>query len=114
MESNSLVERKVRALSIRQRIESLATRLWSDFTGRAFDTLSHSQVVLRLHLLIGKAVEADRHATHGIVIALASAYRETSDLIHGRSKASRTPLLRFDEWEDLLHDAESIAKCEGR
>lgn len=109
MDSNEIVERKVRALGIRQRIEYLATNQWADFSGHAYDTLSHSQISLRLHLLISRVGPTEQHKAHGMVVALANAYGATSNIIHGRSLAARVRSVQFDEWEALLTEVERIA-----
>ncbi len=108
MDSNGIVERKIRALGIRQRIEYLATTQWADFSGHAYDTLSHSHVSLRLYLLISRAVLTEQHKTHGMVVVLVNAYGATSNIIHGRSLAARVRSVQFDEWEALLTEAERI------
>lgn len=107
--TNETVERKIKALRIRQRIESLATSQWAVFTGKDFDTLSHSHVALRLHLLVGRVPVDEQHKVLGTVIALAHAYGTTSDMIHGRSKSARVQRIQFDEWETLLACAEDVA-----
>lgn len=108
-QASVIVDRKQRALDIRQRIESLATVKWADISGQAYDTLSHSHVRLRLHLLISNVEVADQHRMLGAVIALANAYGATSNMIHGRSSSAKVQRIQFDEWEELLEYVESAA-----
>jgi hypothetical protein len=101
------VERKVIALRIRQRIESLATSQWALFSGEDYDTLSHSNISLRLHLMVGRVPLGEQHRMHGVVIALVHAYRSTSNMIHGRSNAATVEQIQFEEWKELLDFAEA-------
>lgn len=108
MDPRLVVERKLRALAIRQKVEALATQLWCDFLGVEYDTLSHSQIALRLRLLASRADACDKRKAWALAIALANAYSETSNLIHGRAAAARVRAGQFDEWEALLLEAERI------
>jgi len=106
--SSALLARKAAAVSTRQRIEHLATSEWADFTGEKFDTLSHSNVAMRLKLLAAIGPVAEHRENYELALALGHVYKETSDVLHGRLRAMNLPLVRVQEWEVMVARGEAL------
>ncbi|MET3175989.1 UNVERIFIED_ORG: putative ATPase [Arthrobacter sp. UYCu721] len=94
---------KIEALRIRREIESFSVTLWADVSGLDRSVIISRAVDRRLVLLVTQVEDDQRIAAFKAARQAAHVYRETSDVLHGRTRASRFGAVQVAEWQqDLL------------
>ncbi|PRB66809.1 hypothetical protein CQ011_17325 [Arthrobacter sp. MYb213] len=91
------------ALRIRREIESISATLWADVSGLNRLEIMSRAVDRRLVLLVAQVETDQRVEAFRAALQAAHVYRETSDVLHGRTRASRFGVIQVAEWQqDLL------------
>lgn len=94
---------KIEALRIRREIESISVTLWADVSGLNRLEVMSRAVDRRLVLLVTQVETDQRIEAFRAALQAAHVYRETSDVLHGRTRASRFGAIQVTEWQqDLL------------
>lgn len=94
---------KIEALRIRREVEALSVTLWADVSGLDRTGITSRVVDRRLMLLVTQVKDNQRISAFKAARQAAHVYRETSDVLHGRIRASRFGPVQIAEWrQDLL------------
>ena len=94
---------KQEALRLRRAIEEVSVEIWVATSGLPKNEVSTRVVERRLILLVAMVDEQRRLETFRAVRQAARVYSETSDVLHGRTRASRFQSAQIEEWRaDLL------------
>lgn len=93
---------KLEALRLRREIEAISVDIWAAATGLPRNQVSTRVVERRLLLLVTMVDDQLRLEAFRAARQAAHVYRETSDVLHGRTKASRFQSLHIEEWKNDL------------
>ena len=98
------VERRIRVLVVRRRLEEHAATLVESLTGKRPG--SHARVSSRLLLLaVGQSPDAVR-AAHGLARRAGSVYAETSSILHSRRAFGDVEEVLVREWESVVDEVD--------
>lgn len=98
------VERRIRVLVVRRRLEEHAAALVEALTGQR--PRSHTRVKSRLLLLaVGQSPDAVR-ATHGLARRAGAVYAETSSILHSRRAFGDVEEVLVREWEGVADEVD--------
>lgn len=92
-------EIKQEALRLRRAIEAISVDIWVATSGLPRAEVSIRVVERRLLLLVSRADDEFRLKTFRIARQAARVYSETSDVLHGRTRASRFNSAHLEEWK---------------
>jgi hypothetical protein len=92
-------EIKREALQLRRAIESISVDIWVGVCGLPRTQVSTGVVERRLLLLISRADDPLRLEAFRVARQAARVYSETSDVLHGRTRASRFQSAQLEEWK---------------
>jgi hypothetical protein len=100
------VERRVRVLTARQRLEQQARILLCHAEGRPTSDRPHQYVVGRLMLLTAGVPPERWAAAYGLARRAGVVYRETSAVLHSNRAFADVPEALVREWEDVVEAVE--------
>jgi hypothetical protein len=102
------VDRRIRVLIVRRRLEELAATLVEEATGVRPD--QHSRIARRLMLLFAR-VPAERWGlSHGVARQAANVYGATSRVLHSNRAFGDVPEYLVQEWEQAITEAEAALR----
>jgi len=90
---------KREALRLRRAIEAISVEIWITASGLPRTQVSTCVVERRLLLLVSRADDQLRLEAFRVARQAAHVYRETSDVLHGRTRASRFQSTHLEEWK---------------
>lgn len=90
---------KREALRLRRAIEAISVDIWVTASGLLRTQVSTSVVERRLLLLVPRADDQLRLEAFRVARQAARVYSETSDVLHGRTRASRFQSAHLEEWK---------------
>lgn len=93
------VDFKRNAIRIRRLIEQMSSMLWASAVGSEISSISANHVERRLVLIAAHVSDADRLPAFRAARKAGHAYKETSDVLHGRFAAVHFNASRVGEWE---------------
>lgn len=108
---SSSLDRRIRVLVVRRRLEEAAATLVERARGKR--PSQHRVVDARLMLLSAGAPPEQREAVHGLARRAAGVYDATSAVLHSRRAFADVPEYRVREWEDTVADVESAMSTHG-
>lgn len=91
------VDRRIRVLIVRRRLEEHAAELVAHATG--VRPSLHSNIASRLLLLATGATSHDIRAAHALAYRAGTVYAATSEVLHSRCAFGDTPEVLVCEWE---------------
>jgi len=94
-----LVRLKTEALALRREIEALASQLWAPVIGEQPQDVWVKSIERRLVLVVAHVSSDNRNLAVRAALKLGHVYRETSDVIHGRSNVAHFNMNRVAEWQ---------------
>lgn len=98
------VERRIRVLVVRRRLEEHSAALVEALTGQR--PPSHTRIRSRLLLLaVGRSPDAVR-AAHGLARRAGSVYAETSSILHSRRAFGDVEEVLVREWEGVADEVD--------
>ncbi|CAD5994360.1 conserved protein of unknown function [Agreia sp. COWG] len=92
-------EIKREALHLRRAVEAISVDIWVTSSGLPRTQVSTGVVETRLLLLVSKADDHLRLEAFRVARQAARVYSETSDVLHGRTRASRFQSVHLEEWK---------------
>lgn len=92
-------EIKQEALRLRRAIEAVSVDIWVAASGLPRNEVSTNVVERRLLLLASRADDQFRLEAFRVARQAARVYSETSDVLHGRTRASRFQSIHIEEWK---------------
>jgi hypothetical protein len=101
------VERRVRVLMTRRRLEQQARTLLCHTEKRAPADRRHQFVVRRLMLLTAGVPPEQRAAAYGLARRAGAVYGETSKVLHSNRAFADVPEALVREWEDVVEEVEN-------
>lgn len=105
------VDRRIRVLIVRRRLEEHAATLVERATGTR--PSSHRSVPRRLSLLAAGAPAERWSAMYGLVRRAAFVYRETSTVLHSNRAFGDVPEPLVQEWEQVVVDVTTAIERSG-
>ena len=99
---------KLQALSLRRAIEVVSVDVWVTTSGLPRHHVSTGVVERRLLLLVPMADDQRRLEAFRVARKAARVYNETSDVLHGRTSASRFQSAQLEEWRTDCSRLESL------
>jgi len=103
------VDRRIRVLIVRRRLEELAAALVERTTGTRPER--HRFVAHRLMLLVAAVPDDEWPALYGLARWATIVYAETSTVLHSNRAFGDTPEQLVQEWEQVAADvAEAVAR----
>jgi len=102
------VDRRIRVLIIRRRLEELAATLVEEATGVRPD--QHSRIARRLMLLSARAPAARWGHAHGVARQAGNIYSATSRVLHSNRAFGDVPEYLVQEWEQTVATAEAVLR----
>lgn len=112
---NEHVHFKREAIRIRRRIEDMASHLWSAATALDRSAMAANHVERRLVLVVAHVPDDMRLVAFRAARKAGHAYRETSDVLHGRFAAAHFKASRVSEWDsDVDRLAALLGGCTPR
>lgn len=99
---------KREALRVRRAIESVSVEIWVTASGLPRSKVSTCHVERRLLLLATMTNDGVRLEAFRAARQAAHVYRETSDVLHGRTRASRFRGTHVEEWNDDLFRLQAL------
>ena len=96
------VDRRIRVLIVRRRLEECAATLVERATGKR--PTQHRVVQPRLMLLTAEAPPDGWNATYELARRAATVYGETSTVLHSNRAFGDVPELLVQEWEQVVVD----------
>jgi hypothetical protein len=102
------VDRRIRVLIVRRRLEEHAATLVERATGNR--PTQHRVVPRRLMLLTAEAPSDGWSATYELARRAATVYGETSTVLHSNRAFGDIPELLVKEWEQVVTDVDEALK----
>lgn len=99
---------KREALRVRRAIESVSVEIWVTASGLPRSQVSARHVERRLLLLATMTNDGVRLEAFRAARQAAHVYRETSDVLHGRTRASRFRGIHIEEWRNDLSRLQAL------
>lgn len=101
-------EIKQEALRLRRAVELVSVDIWVAASGLPKNEVSTRVVERRLLLLVAMVEDGCRLEAFRAARQAARVYSETSDVLHGRTRASRFQSVHVEEWKADLLRLESL------
>lgn len=99
---------KQEALRLRRAIEAISVDIWMAASGLPRSQVSTRYVERRLLLLVTMVDDQARLDAFRAVRQAAHVYSETSDVLHGRTSASRFRRPHIEEWKNDLSRLQAL------
>jgi hypothetical protein len=94
------VDRRIRVLIVRRRLEELAATLVEEATGVRPD--QHSRIARRLMLLSARVPAEGWGLAHGVARQAGNVYGATSRVLHSNRAFGDVPEYLVQEWEQIV------------
>ncbi|CAO1649068.1 hypothetical protein NYA9BBAC_00152 [Salinibacterium sp. NYA9b] len=101
-------EVKREALRLRREVETVSVEIWVAVSGQPSNTVSTRFVERRLLLLVTMVDDPLRLEAFRAARQAGRVYAETSDVLHGRTRASRFHSTHIEEWKNDLSRLQSL------
>ncbi|UKF25806.1 MULTISPECIES: hypothetical protein [Clavibacter] len=92
------LEVKRAALKVRREIEVLATDFWASASALPREGMAKTAIERRLVLIVASVPPESRRNAFKAARQAGYVYKETSDVLHGRTRASWINAVRVREW----------------